>query len=73
MMNSASGQVEAAAQSHFLESIFNGFDHLCEREDLINRRVFEKEHGVTEGRAATNGALLASRCRALVAGKLLSR
>ena len=44
MVDSAPRQLEAAAYGNFFECILDCLDHLMNREDLVDRRVFQEEH-----------------------------
>ena len=44
VMNSPPRQLEAAPLGHLFKGIFDDFDHLIHRQDLMDGRVFEEEH-----------------------------
>src|SRR6185436_19661888 len=62
VMNPPPWQLKAAPQGHRFKGIFDDFDHLIHRQDLIDRRVFEEEHAVQSKQVSRNtvGALSAA-------------
>jgi hypothetical protein len=54
MMDSPPRQIETAPEGDFLKRVFDDFDHLGHRKNLINGRVLNKEHSVARRRRSDN-------------------